>query len=73
MSNKYLVTLVSDKCKALKNMIMKLRKQDAEYSKWQDVYLDNLCNALDMLQTHAIARREELIKADGCDPEEFKI
>ena len=73
MSTKYLVTLISDKCSEMEKLVAKLKKQDAKCVQWQDVYLTNLCNLLDMLKSHAATRRDELLKAEGKDPSIFKF
>lgn len=73
MSTKYLVTLIADKCFEMERLVAKLKKQDAKCAQWHDVYIVNLCNLLDKLKSHASVRRDELLKAEGKDPSNFKF
>ena len=73
MSTKYLVALISDKCTEVENLIAKLKKQDSKCAQWQDAYLGNLCNLLEMLKSHAATRRDEILKAEGKDPAKFQF
>ena len=67
MSTQYLLTLLSDRIKDMKEMVTKLKEQDREYTAWGDKTLEALKANLVWLKDKVDTRRDSLLKACGID------